>query len=84
MNNNTLQRNKEEEMRKLRNEFRNIDLDGNNKVDKIEMMTFLAQKGVPEEHRKEIVEELFSKCDQDMNGEIDIDEFVAHYIDTKN
>ena len=68
----------------MRHEFRSIDLDGNNKVDKNEMMSFLAQKGIQEEHRKEIVEELFGKCDQDHNGEIDIDEFVAHYIDTKN
>jgi hypothetical protein len=65
-------------------EFRSIDIDGNGKVDKPEMMSFLAQKGISEDHRKEIVDELFSKCDQDHNGEIDIDEFVAHYVDTKN
>lgn len=71
-------------MRKLKLEFRSIDLDGNGMVDKQEMMSFLAQKGVSEDHRKEIVDELFSKCDQDKNGDIEIDEFVAHYVDTKN
>lgn len=71
-------------MRKLKLEFMSIDIDGNNKVDKKEMNAFLAQKGIAEEHRKEIVDELFSKCDQDNNGDIDIDEFVAEYIKTKD
>jgi len=74
---------RDEQMRKLKLEFMSIDIDGNNKVDKHEMNAFLAEKGIAEEHRKEIVDELFSKCDQDNNGSIDIDEFVDEYIKTK-
>ena len=33
-------------------------------------------KGVDEDHRDEIVNELFGKCDQDHNGKIDLDEFI--------
>jgi hypothetical protein len=44
-------------------EFSRIDLDGDGKVDKAEMDIFLAQKGIDEEHRQEIVDELFNKCD---------------------
>jgi Ca2+-binding EF-hand superfamily protein len=52
-----------EEKRKLYTEFRQIDLNGNGYVDKNEMMMFLAQKGIDEDHRGQIVDELFSKCD---------------------
>lgn len=46
------------------------------------MSEFLARKGVDEEHRGQIVEELFSKCDIDGNGCIDIQEFTGQYADT--
>ena len=59
-------------MQRLENEFRSIDLDGDGKVDKQEMSEFLATKGIDEEHRGQIVEELFSKCDIDGDGRIDI------------
>jgi Ca2+-binding EF-hand superfamily protein len=52
-----------EEKRKLYTEFRQIDLNGNGYVDKNEMMMFLEQKGIDEDHRGQIVDELFSKCD---------------------
>ena len=48
------------------------------------MAEFLAKKGVDEEHRGQIVDELFSKCDMDANGRIDLAEFVSHYVTTKN
>ena len=48
------------------------------------MAIYLQRKGIDEEHRAQIVDELFSKCDQDMNGKIDINEFTANYVDTKN
>lgn len=62
--------NEAEEKRKLYNEFRSIDLDGNGYVDKNEMMTFLAQKGIDEDHRGQIVDELFSKCDLNNDGDV--------------
>lgn len=73
-----------EEKRKLYNEFRAIDLDGNGLVDKNEMLIFLAKKGIDEDHRGQIVDELFSKCDQNNDGEVQIEEFVNYYIITKN
>ena len=48
------------------------------------MNDYLARKGVDEEHRDQIVEELFSKCDSDANGFIDLQEFVQQYVMTKN
>ena len=53
-------------------------------IDKEEMASFLASKGIDEEHRGQIVDELFSKCDADGNGRIELSEFVAHYVSTKN
>jgi Ca2+-binding EF-hand superfamily protein len=41
------------------------------------MDRFLAKKGIDADHRQEIVDELFNKCDADHNGRIEIDEFVA-------
>ena len=73
-----------EEKRKLYNEFRAIDVDGNGYVDKNEMLVFLAQKGIDEDHRGQIVDELFSKCDQNNDGDVQIEEFVNYYIITKN
>ena len=48
------------------------------------MNDFLARKGVNEEHRDQIIDELFSKCDTDQNGKIELKEFVQHYVLTKN
>ena len=73
---------RDEDVRRIEMEFRAIDLDGDGKVDKEEMAAFLAKKGVDEEHRGQIVEELFSKCDADGNGLIDIAEFTQQYADT--
>ena len=61
-----------------------IDVDGNGYVDKNEMMVFLAQKGIDEDHRGQIVDELFSKCDANNDGDVQIEEFVSYYIITKN
>lgn len=67
----------EEDVRKLRMEFNAIDIDGDGRVDKQEMDRFLAKKGIDADHRQEIVDELFNKCDADHNGRIELDEFVA-------
>ena len=48
------------------------------------MNFFLKSRGVDEDHRLQIVEELFSKCDEDHSGKIELNEFVDHYLDTKN
>lgn len=40
-----------EETRKLRQEFRSIDKDGDGKVDKSEMDFFLKTRGIDEDHR---------------------------------
>ena len=48
------------------------------------MMAFLAQKGIDEDHRGQIVDELFSKCDANNDGDVQIKEFVDYYIITKN
>ena len=40
-----------EETRKLRQEFRSIDKDGDGRVDKTEMNFFLKSRGVDEDHR---------------------------------
>lgn len=48
------------------------------------MLDFLERNGVDEEHRIQIVDELFNKCDADGNGFVEIEEFINEYIDTKN
>jgi hypothetical protein len=48
------------------------------------MMIFLAQKGIDEDHRGQIVDELFSKCDVNKDGDVQIEEFVNYYVITKN
>ena len=72
------------ERRKLWQAFKELDKDGNNMIDKEEMLDFLAKNGVDEEHRTQIVEELFNKCDRDGNGYVDLNEFVDEYIYTKD
>ena len=48
------------------------------------MDRYLANQGIDEEHRSQIVDELFEKCDQDGNNRIELDEFTALYVQTKN
>ena len=48
------------------------------------MDRYLANQGIDEEHRSQIVDELFDKCDQDGNNRIELDEFTALYVQTKN
>jgi|LakMenE18May11ns_1017448.scaffolds.fasta_scaffold9849821_2 Ca2+-binding EF-hand superfamily protein len=74
----------ENEIRKLRQEFKMVDKNGDGRVDRNEMNNFLRNRGVDDDHRAQILEELFSKCDEDSNGRIEIDEFVSFYVDTKN
>ena len=64
------------EEERLRQEFAQIDLDGDGRVDRNEMDTFLSKQGIDDEHRSQIVDELFDKLDQDANGRIDITEFT--------
>ena len=72
----------EEEL--LRQEFSALDLDGDGKVDRNEMDTFLSRQGIDDEHRSQIVDELFDKLDKDANGRIDLAEFSQQYVSTKN
>ena len=72
------------EEQQLRLEFGAIDTNGDGKVDREEMDRYLANQGIDEEHRSQIVDELFEKCDQDGNNRIELDEFTALYVQTKN
>lgn len=71
------------ELNTLRQEFSVLDVNGDGKVTKEEMLLFLAKKNIDEDHRVQIVDELFSKCDEDGNGEVDIKEFSQEYLSTK-
>ena len=55
----------QEEVRELNKEFSVIDLNGDGRVSREEMLIFLAKKQIDEDHRGQIVDELFSKCDVD-------------------
>lgn len=48
------------------------------------MDAFLAQQGIDDDHRSQIVDELFEKLDKDNNGRIDVAEFSSQYVSTKN
>ena len=74
----------QEEVRELNKEFSVIDLNGDGRVSREEMLIFLAKKQIDEDHRGQIVDELFSKCDVDSDGEVYIGEFTAEYLETKN
>ena len=69
---------------RLRMEFQAIDANNDGRVDRDEMDAYLAQQGIDEEHRIQIVDELFDKCDKDGNNRIDLDEFTTLYVQTKN
>jgi len=60
-----------------------LDTNRDGKVDRNEMLRFLEAKNVDMEHRAEIVDEIFSKCDADHNGFIELSEFVEYYMKTK-
>ena len=61
-----------------------MDLDGDGKVTEDELEQFLQRKGIDDQHRSTIVQELFQKCDDDGSGSIELVEFVHHYVETKN
>lgn len=61
-----------------------IDVDGSGKIDRHEMDEFLMRKGIDEEHRSQIIDVVFKKCDVDNSGTIELEEFVAEYLETKN
>ena len=48
------------------------------------MDNFLMNQGINDEHRSQIVDELFEKLDKDANGRIEIAEFSQQYVSTKN
>lgn len=72
----------EEEL--LAQQFSAIDENGDGRVDRDEMDRYLAQQGLDEEHRYQIVDELFEKCDKDGNQRIELAEFSGLYVSTKN
>jgi len=45
---------------------------------------FLADRGIEDEHRAQIVDEIFDKLDLDQNGFVDLNEFSSEYVSTKN
>ena len=59
-----------------------MDLNGDGKIDKDEMDQFLAQNGVDDDHRAQIVDELFNNLDADRDGNIDIGELSTKYDET--
>ena len=61
-----------------------MDLNGDGRVERKEMINFLTKKNIDADHRDEIVYEIFRKCDIDGNGFIELEEFVQHYLDIKN
>lgn len=64
-------------------DFKVLDLNGDGQVSKQEMLTFLAEKHVDEEHRTQIVDELFSVCDINGSGYVDLNEFSLEYLKTR-
>lgn len=74
---------RQQDFDRIRAEFAAIDYNGNGMLSRDEMLNFLAKRNVDEEHRIQIVDELFDKCDKDGNGFVDIDEFTGEYLSTK-
>lgn len=64
-------------------DFKVLDINGDGQVSKQEMLTFLAEKHVDEEHRTQIVDELFSVCDINGSGYVDLNEFSMEYLKTR-
>lgn len=81
---NSTQYHADEEYRRLVLDFKTMDQNGDGRVDRNEMINFLTKKNIEADHRDEIVDEIFRKCDADGNGFIDLQEFVRHYLDIKN
>jgi len=72
------------EQEQLRRNFAAMDTNGDGRIDREEMDAFLAQKGIDDEHRHQILDEIFEKIDKDGNGRIELDEFSEQYVSTKN
>jgi Ca2+-binding EF-hand superfamily protein len=70
-------------LKRLRAEFAKLDLDRDGQLTRDEMLFFLEQSGVDEEHRVQIVQELFNTCDPDGNGFVDLNEYANEYLKTK-
>lgn len=45
-----------------------MDIDGSQSINELEMNRFLQSRNVMEEHREEIVAEIFQACDIDKSG----------------
>ena len=76
--------NEMDEPARLRHEFQQLDTNGDGMVDRDEMDAFLARQGIDDEHRNQIIDELFDKLDKDANGRIELNEFSEQYVQTKN
>jgi len=72
------------EQEQLRRNFAAMDTNGDGRIDREEMDAFLSQKGIDDEHRHQILDEIFEKIDKDGNGRIELDEFSEQYVSTKN
>ena len=65
-------------------QFDQIDRNRDGRVDRNEIDMFLADRGIEDEHRAQIVDEIFDKLDLDQNGFVDLNEFSSEYVSTKN
>lgn len=74
------QREIEQKEQELRKQFSEIDVNHDGKVGADELLNFLDQRSDGEFERN-IMNELFKRLDQDMDGKITIDEFIATYLD---
>lgn len=74
---------RQSDFNKISAEFAAIDFNNDGMLSRDELLSFLANRKVDEEHRIQIVDELFDKCDKDGNGFVDIREFTDEYLSTK-
>ena len=68
----------------LAQEFKELDRNGDGRIDRNEMDYYLANRGIDDEHRSQIVDEIFEKLDRDDDGMVDLVEFSEQYVSTKN
>lgn len=73
----------QEDVDKLRKGFYNQGLVNDGRIDRNGTQQFLKVKGMDPQYASALVDDLFGKCKIDIAGQVDLEEFIGNYVQTK-